>query len=216
MIGTADTYFQRSEVSNSDLSELNKYLMNKEQLYDIEQAYRFGNLIDAMITEPHRCDHLNFRVDEEQFNFHEWGTAKKMLQAFRADPFCMNLLSQSTGQNVKDKYMPMEYEGFNFVLPVRCKYDLWMELMKWGSDIKSTAATTQKQFEAAIQYFDYDRQRAFYMDISGADKDMLIGISKINFKIFKVPITRESDLYKKGREKYLDLAFKYYCLFEGF
>lgn len=38
--------------------------------------------------------------------------------------------------------------------------------------------------------FDYDQQHAWYMDIAQtkgykADKDVLIGISKANFKVFK-------------------------------
>lgn len=215
MIGT-DAYYSRAEVSNSDLSDLRKYFLNIEQLHDLEEAYRFGNLVDAFITEPHRCDHLKFRVDGEQFTRFEWDCARKMLNAFRANEMCMNLLKQSSGQCVKEKLMQMEFQGVRFELPVRCKYDLWSDLLKWGGDIKSTTATTQEQFEKAVEFFDYDRQRAFYMDISHASKDILIGISKKNFKIFIVPITRESEIYKRGKEKYLEWAFKYWYLFEGF
>ena len=50
--------------------------------------------------------------------------------------------------------------------------------MGWGGDIKSTSATTQEQFESAVRQFDYDRQRFFYMNIAGSEKDVLIGISK--------------------------------------
>ena len=49
-----DAYFSRSEVSNSDLSWLSKYWMLDYKLFDIEQAYRFGTLVDAIITEPHK------------------------------------------------------------------------------------------------------------------------------------------------------------------
>ena len=46
-----DTYYDRSEVSNSDLSKL------KQDLYgtferDPTESFKFGNLIDHMITEP--------------------------------------------------------------------------------------------------------------------------------------------------------------------
>lgn len=216
MIGTADTYYARPEVSNSDLSALEFYFMNKEQAYDLAQAYRFGNLIDAMITEPHRVDHLSLLVDGEQFTRDEWEKAKHMMKAFFADPVCKQFHSLASGQSVMTKVMHMEYQGIEFALPVRCKWDLWMEVMGYGADIKSTTCTTQKQFEDSVRYFNYDKQRAWYMDIAGSDRDMLIGISKVNFKIFKVPISRGDALYNSGREKYLEWAFKYWCLFDGF
>lgn len=217
MIGTTDTYYLRPEVSNSDLGMLQAYFMNKEQLYDIQQAYRFGNLIDAMITEPNRCDHLRYRVDGEQFSAQEWQTARLMLEAFRKDALCALMLRQSGGQVVKDKMMQLTYSGVYFELPARCKYDLWMQELHYGADIKSTVCTTQKQFEESITYFNYDRQAAWYMDISGADKHMFIGISKKSpYKIFKLPVTRHGDMYETGRLKYEELAFKYWCLFEGF
>lgn len=216
MIGTADSYYTRPEVSNSDLGALDKYFLPPGQVYDIAQAYRFGNLIDAMITEPHRCDHYTHRVDGEQFTKAEWELAYKMLNAFRADPFCAHLHSLASGQNVMARELDFNYQGIAFSLPVRCKWDLWMPVLKHGADIKSTTAKTQREFEAALAYFNYDRQRAFYMDIAGADKDLLIGISKVNLKIFKIPIKRGDAIYNAGREKYNAIAFRYWTLFDGF
>ncbi len=216
MIGTVDTYYSRAEVSNSDLSALESYFMNREHLYDLQAAYRFGNLIDAMITEPARVDHLNLRVDYEQFTIAEWSTAKKMLNAFREDPFCMQLLKLSEGQNVVVKDMILDYEGFEFQLPARCKFDLLAKALRMGADIKSTTCTTTQQFVNSITHFNYDKQGAFYMDMAEIDKHMIIGISKSNYKIFKVPIVRGDELYNSGREKYLEWAFKYWYLFENF
>ena len=216
MIGTQDTYYQRAEVSNSVLGELQKYFLHGDQLTDILAAYRFGNLIDAMITEPSRCDHYSYRVDDEQFTAEEWGVARKMHKAFLAHPFCANVLQHSTGQMVMSRDMDFQWGGLKFTLPVRCKWDLWMAAHGWGCDIKSTTAISQKQFEAALGYFDYDRQRAFYMDISGAPQDMLIGISKINFQIFMVPIRRGDKLHTSGVEKYNAAAGRYFTLFSNF
>ena len=85
--------------------------------------------------------------------------------------------------------------------------------MKMGGDIKSTTATTQEQFEAAITHFDYHRQRAFYMTLSGHPRDVVIGISKKNFKVFKVFIKRGDPLFEKGMEEFRMLAYKYFTLF---
>lgn len=221
MIGNLDTYYLRPEVSNSDLGELEKYFLPREQRGDIEAAYRFGNLIDAMITEPERCNHFNRTVDGVQFTKEEWEQAYKMLKAFRADEICAAFLKLSEGQAVKSVTMDFNHNGVEFQLLVRCKFDLWMERMQHGADIKSTTATTQKQFEASLDYFNYDRQRAFYMDIAQTmgykcDRDMLIGISKVNHKIFKVPIKRGDATYTRGRQKVDEAAFRWWSLFEGF
>lgn len=216
MIGNQDQYYGRTEVSNSDLGWLDKYFLPTSQVYDINAAYRFGNLIDAMITEPHRCNHYSYKVDDEPFTKAEWEQAYRMLEAFRNDPICKHYESMATGQNVMSREMEFNHAGLTFTMPVRCKWDLWMPPVRHGADIKSTTATTQKGFEQSLQYFNYDRQRAFYMDIAGADRDLLIGISKINFRIFKVPIIRGDATYESGKEKYTAAAFKYWYLFENF
>ena len=217
MIGTTDTYYLQQEVSNSDLSKIADIIYPTDRVLDLSKAYRFGNLVDAMITEPHRCNHLTMRVDDEPFFKDEWETARAMLNAFRKDAMCMQMLKMASGQAVKVvKDFKIEHEGIQFSLDVRCKYDLWMQPLGYGGDIKSTACTSQKQFEDSIEYFDYDRQRAWYMDISGAEKDVLIGISKASpHKIFKIPIDRNHRLYKSGKEKYQHLSFMYHTLFSG-
>ena len=100
----------------------------------------------------------------------------------------------------------------DFELGVRCKWDGWRPDLRYGFDIKSTSATTQAQFEAAVKHFDYPRQRAWYMDIAKSDYDILIGISKVNYKIFKVFIRRGDSLYREGYEDYINLAFRYWLL----
>ncbi len=215
MIGAYDTYYSRPEVSNSDLTELWKYFLPGDRVLDLEKAFRFGNLVDAMITEKERVDFYSLKVDNEQFTSEEFEVANRMLNVFRKDELCMRLLSMSTGQLVFNKQINIDYYGFLFSMPGRCKYDLFAKALGWGGDIKSTACTTQKAFEDSIRHFDYDRSRSWYMDLSGADKDVIIGISKINYKIFKVYINRGDKLYNDGKEKYQELAFKWWLLMEG-
>lgn len=189
-----DNYFNRAEVSNSDLSWLNKYWMPQDQIIDYEKAYKFGTLIDAMITEPHRINYFKRTVDKYQYTEEDFARAEEMKKSFMADALCMNIFNQSVFQRVSvNNDAVMNYEGIPFKVNKRCKWDLYMPHVGWGGDIKSTTATTQKQFEEAIRYFDYDRQRAWYMDIDKTPQDILIGISKVNFKVFKVPIPRARD-----------------------
>lgn len=212
MIGF-DEYYLRSEVSNSDLSKLKDYFMPKSYIMDSTAAYRFGNLIDAMVTESHRVDNYRMRVDNEQFLASEWDLALEMKKAFFRDPMCQQLHKLCSGQAIKAGPITLNHRGIEFTLPMRCKYDLWSDALNWGGDLKSTTATTQKQFEEACYYFDYDRQRANYMRQSGAKKDVLIGISKVNLQIFKIHITEDTPFYKSGKEKFEYWAFKYWTLF---
>lgn len=210
-----DPYYGRPEVSNSDLSWLKKYWQPQGVIYDLEQAYKFGTLIDCMITEPHKVNYFRFTCAGQQYTQEDFARSEEMKKSFYRDKLCAMLAKKSSFQKISiRKGFPISYGRFSFDLDVRCKWDLFIEDYDMGGDIKSTTATTQKQFEEAVRYFDYDRQRAWYMDIEERSNDMLIGISKINFKVFKVPIKRGSDLYVSGRDKYQELAFKYAYLFD--
>ncbi|HRH60722.1 MAG TPA: hypothetical protein PL045_09145, partial [Chitinophagaceae bacterium] len=98
-------------------------------------------------------------------------------------------------------------------LEAKCKWDLFREDIDLSGDIKSTACTSQKQVEEALRYFDYDRSRAWYMDLENRNNDILIFISKVNYKVFKVPIKRGDTIFKEGKEKYQRLAFRWWYLF---
>ena len=52
-----DEYYNRTEVSNSDLTALRDILHPRQQFGDREAAFRFGTLVDALITEPARVDY---------------------------------------------------------------------------------------------------------------------------------------------------------------
>ena len=50
MFNYNENYYERSEVSNSDLTELKNLLHPRLQFGDKEAAFRFGSLVDAIIT----------------------------------------------------------------------------------------------------------------------------------------------------------------------
>lgn len=213
-----DAYFSRPEVSNSDLSALKKYFYPEFRDYDPTEAYRFGTLVDAIITEPEKVDYFQRTVvgEEMPYSYEDFVKADEMKKAFRRDPLCNQLLPISEFQKVCIETVKLLYGNTPFSLPMRCKFDMWMPILGWGADIKSTTATSQKQFEEACRHFDYDRQRAVYMTLSGSNRDILIGISKVNFQVFKLPIERGDSFFSSGMEKFTDLAFKYWLLFEDF
>ncbi len=214
-----DSYYLRGEVSNSDLSALEKYF--KPDSFDIDptEAYRFGNLVDALLTEPEKVDYFKKTVSDYPdmpFTDEQWSTAIEMKKAFKKDSFCLQILTASETQKKFFETVTLTWGKYRFQLRMRCKYDLWSGMLGWGGDIKSTTATSQEQFIEACKHFQYDRQRAVYMTLSGAPKDIIIGISKEKpHKIFKLPITRNDEFFKAGMEKFTDLAFKWHCLYEN-
>lgn len=207
-----DAYYSRTEVSNSDLSWLQNQLYPRE-MPDPTQAYRMGSLIDAMITEPNRVNFFTRRLDGDQFTLEDFERAENMKRAFLADELCTKLLEMSKPQMVMTRRLELNFHGIDFFLNMRCKWDFWFHAMFHGADLKSTTATTQSQFEASIKHFEYDRQRAVYMTIADAEKDVLIGISKVNFKVFKVFINRKSELFQSGMYKFLKLGYHWNTLF---
>lgn len=212
-----DTYYNRSEVSNSDLTELKNMLHPRMQYGDKEAAFRFGTLVDAIITEPERVNYYTFMVDDVQYTEEEFMLAREMHKSLRAesrrDSFLAAVLECAETQRfMVNRSQPFEYGSFQFVLDTRCKWDWFLSGAGFGGDLKSTFASTQKQFEEAIEFFDWDRSRAWYMDIARSDRDFIYAISKKNCHIFKKQIYRGDEIYNLGREKYEELAFQYWCL----
>lgn len=212
-----DKYYLRTEVSNSDLTELKNLLHPRLQFGDKEAAFRFGTLVDAIITEPERADYIFRCVDDVQYTDEEWHHAEDMYASLRRtswhDDFLKHVLTDSDTQKVMHHdAQQFAYCGFNFTLPTRCKWDWWLPAAGFGGDLKTTFASTQREFDEAVDFFDWDRSRAWYMDIAGSDRDFIYAISKKNNRVFKKFITRDDEVYRRGREKYEELAFQYWCL----
>ena len=212
-----DEYYNRSEVSNSDLTELKNLLHPRLQFGDKEAAFRFGTLVDAVITEPERVNFYRFTVDDVQYTEDEFRHAQEMHKSLRMearkDHFLAKVLEMAETQRcMVNRQQKFEYGDFPFTLDTRCKWDWFLPVMNFGGDLKTTFATTQKQFDEAVDFFDWDRSRAWYMDIAGSDRDFIYAISKQNGCVFKKFINRGDEIYNRGKEKYEELAFQYWCL----
>lgn len=210
-----DPYYGRPECSNSDLSMLNKYWQPLQIIYDIEQVQNFGTLLDCMITDTRRVDFFKYVCAGVQHSKIEFEHAENMKKVFFRDDLCTLLHQQSDMQRVtiRERF-PIHYAGLTFYLPFRMKADFnAKDTIGIIADLKSTNETTQKGFQQAVRNFEYHRQAAVYMDMEGVDRFVIIGISKKNLKMFKVTIERGDELYSAGRERYEELAFRYYTLF---
>ena len=211
------SYYSRPEVSNSDLTQLKNLLHPRLQYGDRDEAFRFGSLVDALVTEPNRVNRYRFTVDDVQYTEDEFEHATQMLRALRSearrDAFLAKVLETADTQRCMfNKRQQFQYGGFSFSLDTRCKWDWFLTPYGFGGDLKTTFASTQKEFDEAVDFFDWDRSRAWYMDIARSDRDFISGISKKNGCVFKKFINRDDAIYKRGREKYEELAFQYWCL----
>lgn len=206
-----DKYYQHSAMSNSDLGELEQ---NKKD-FDPTAAYAFGNLVDHLITEPEKVDVYQHTCNNDVFTGAQMDLALDMKAAFMRDPTAMKIFTNSDYQTIMHKRLIHKFGKIEFTIDARCKWDLWMSSFGWGGDIKTTTATTQSQFEAACKFFRYPRQRFFYMTMGLSTKDMLIGISKVNQKVFKIPIIIGDKFYLEGRADYEKLVIEYWKMYGG-
>ena len=154
--GNPDEYYNRPEVSNSDLTELKNLLHPRMQFGDKEAAFRFGTLVDAIITEPARVNYYQFTVDDVQYTEEEFYHARQMNAALRSeakrDPFLAKVLELADTQRfMVNKQQRFEYGGFPFHLDTRCKWDWFLSDFNFGGDLKTTFASTQKEFEEALK-----------------------------------------------------------------
>ena len=194
-----DSYYSRTEVSNSDLTELKNYLYPRAQYGDKEKAFKFGTLVDALITENDRVRYDKLMVDDYVYTQEEFELGIEMRRALRKEAEKDQFLAVVLAQSDTQRFMVNRQQEFYYG--------------NFGGDLKTTFAESQAQFDEAIDFFDWDRSRAWYMDIAGSEQDFIYAISKKNCKIFKHFITdRNHPTYTKGKEKYEDLAFKWWQL----
>lgn len=211
-----DPYYLLPQCSNSDLSAVDKLFRPPSFEMDFEDALRFGTLVDALITEMEAVDVYKRKVHDYIYKPEEMELAYEMKKAFYRDPTCAAFAKLSEFQKISVGDIEFEWAGFKFKISCRSKWDGWMPALKHGYDIKTTTATTQSQFEDACDYFGYYRSRVFYSKLENTKKDMLIGISKVNNKVFKIPIIENDKYWKKGLEQANELAFNYWMCFDGF
>ena len=217
-----DPYYQRSEVSNSDLTSL-KYQLHPQLDFvkekDRTKAFRMGTLVDCLVTEPSKANHFRKTVDDEQYTDAEWKWGKaqleKLRKAAKKDPFLDHVLKNAEGQKwFVNPCQHFDVGCYSFDLATRCKFDWWLGF--FGGDLKTTTATSQGQFENCIDFFEWDRSRAWYMDLTHAinplygNQDFIYAVSKTANKVFFKKIIRGDETYERGREKYLELAFNMY------
>lgn len=152
-----DSYYSRTEVSNSDLTELKNYLYPRVQYGDKEKAFKFGTLVDALITENDRVRYDKLMVDDYVYTQEEFELGLEMRRALRKeaekDQFLAVVLTQSDTQRfMVNRQQEFYYGNFAYHLDTRCKWDWWLSAFNFGGDLKTTFAESQAQFDEAIDF----------------------------------------------------------------
>lgn len=211
-------YFDLPAVSCSDLKGLQK-IYNAAPPQDSSAVFRFGSLVDALLTEPWRL-HGRVLIDENdkeiEYSISDIDLAREMVKYCLSDPIVKIMLMGAVYQAIIVQTMQISYQGIDFEITGRCKFDLLNPGLNEGIDYKTTSCTSKESFIKSIFHFGYDMQAAWYMDLTGTNRHWIIGISKKTKQIYKYVIQRDDEAYKSGRQKYLFWAFKWNVLIENF
>ena len=100
-----DTYYSRSEVSNSDLTELKNHLYPRTQYGDKEKAFKFGSLVDAMLTEQERVRYDKRMVDDVLYSGEDWELALAMIKSLRMEARRDQFLAQVLAKAETQRFM---------------------------------------------------------------------------------------------------------------
>lgn len=225
-----DPYYSRPEVSNSDLTAL-KYKLFPQLNFVSEkaklEAFRKGTLVDALITEPEAFNYYKKSVGDYTYTDDEikWGMEmrKALVKYSQGTKTEQQFMAYVLKYAETQKWFVNPHQQFDvgfmqFELPTRCKFDWWMPGINASADLKTTSATTYKQFLDEVDFIGWSQSRSWYMDLvhslnpAWGNKDAICAISKKNFKVFFLKIERGDKIHQLGQKQYLDLAFKMWCL----
>jgi hypothetical protein len=215
-------YFELPEVSSSDLGALKRVFYGlPDNRAELVEAFNFGSLVDAMLTEGYLLypTVAGLRTIDGQmihFTLDDWKLAKRLADTLAADPVIRRLLPMAIGQYIFRRTLDFIYEGEVYQIRGKCKFDLYARAIKTGLDFKTTSATTRAQFIESIDFFDYDKAAAWYMDLARIDFFWIAGISKKNGKVFKCAIERGDATHKAGVAKYSVWARRWLLLIDPF
>jgi len=205
-------YEDINAVRNSDLSLIAHRITPKDYI-DPTEAYKFGSLIDAMLTTPVKVNFITKKCNGIAYDTDKFNLAYKMYKELISNDLYRNFTANATYQKVVTDEVTLFYKnpyaiagnGIEFSIKRKGLLDIYKPNII--ADFKSTVATSQSQLISLIDWFDYDRQGAWYMDIAKVDTFVIIAISKVNQKIFRHTIKKGDEMYLRGVQKYTQLAY---------
>lgn len=150
-----------------------------------KNAFSFGTAVHEVILEPHIIETLPVDVDLE--------AVQNAANSAREQPLVKWALQWAQKEKIHLLQCPVTG------LPLKCKLDLvWKR--HTVIDLKTTSATTEKEFRRHWNEYGYDRQAAFYCDAVGAKRFTFVAIQKKDFRAFTVHV--DETTLAEGRRKY--------------
>lgn len=199
-------YFLRDELSNSGMGYMIQKLSGESGYTPPQSVFLFGSVVDSILTGSPMPDELEDAHPEVRDAF-----------LLTANECAESWMSDKTNKMVHDTFdkqvafvneLEISYEGVEFTVKGRCLCDFYREIENIIIDLKTTSATTQKEWLKSIQTYHYDRASAWYMDIVGCDTFVLRAVGKAYpYPLFNTVINRGSPLYLKGLEEYTHLCY---------
>ena len=167
--------------------------MSRPAPENLEAIFEFGTMFHCTILEPHA-------VKEEWKIADNYNLAIEMSKTFWHDKICRDFVMAKDFKREHEFYDTLTLDGMQ--IDARCKADGYREKMKWFMELKSTACTTQKSFEAAMLDLDYDQACVHYMLTSRCNVALIAGISKREpDKLFRRIVKKHDDWYLMGEHK---------------
>lgn len=208
-------YFDHHYLSNSKLSAFGAelgFFRSFGENNDPFENYRLGTLFDLIATEPCKVDRLNKVLIDTPYFFtdEELKQNEIMFNKLKQHPVYKSILDLNPSfqtEIYEDNFIFDNLPGVGF----KAKLDLFLK--GWVIDLKTTACTSQQQFEAACEMFGYFRQMILYMILTKSKKSTIIGVSKAKpYNVFIVNFDENHPLYKSNYDTIKELIFKYIFL----
>lgn len=197
-----DKYYSIPRASASILSCVEALLLNMPLMKGKPETLEFGRQLHEAILEPGKYA-AGFNVYPERYKPNEL-LIKKMSWSARQNILLNWMLRQPSCKVEKEIFFVDDDTG----IECKLKYDIGVNYAL--GDIKSTAEKTLAGFKETIIKYKYNRQGAFYLDATGAERITFFGISKVApHETFTFTFTTNDPEIENGRQEYKRLLLQY-------
>lgn len=169
-------YYQIPKISNSDLGIARNIILGKPQPKRPEKAFSFGTAFHEALLEPEK-----FNLESYFDKGIDIALLQRTVQRAKENEVIQRLIQKGKCEQV--------VEWTHKQTGVECKSKLDVIEGKKHlivTDLKTTSAKTQEDFEKDFVFYEYNRQASFYMQAIGAHEFFSVGISKTSNNIFIV------------------------------
>lgn len=163
-----------------------------------EEIFYFGEQFHRAVLEPSTID----------VNYEKLGLVYTMRDAILKDTLTRQILMHPQCKIEHEYYKRgflrgvLNDDGYN----VKCKFDAVVKPLKLGFELKGLNVGSQEGLMHAIINFGYDLSAAWYMDIAGIEKHLIISVSKAKpHQVFKYLVQKGDAVYNSGKYKYMQI-----------